>query len=279
MFSPIGLFLDAISDDRLSQQVGRLAALEVPPGVLRAAIAAYVRHYAVDLSEAADPIDSFRTFNEFFTRRLREGTRPICPGETTVASPCDGTVATYGTLADGRLRQIKGRDYELAELVGDSGRAERLTTGRYVTIYLSPRDYHRVHSPVAGQILGYTYIPGRLFPVNAMAVKRVDRLFVVNERLITWIRSSGGMVGVVMVGATSVGQMSASYAAVRTNQGSKARATVELPEPIEIGKGDEIGRFNLGSTVVLLVEDPDVRLSGLTEGAKVRMGEELMARG
>lgn len=277
MKHPLDLLLGALAGERWSRTIGSLAAREVPTPLLQAAIAAYVKAYGVDLSEAAEPVESFRSFNAFFTRALREGARPICEGAATVASPADGAILNHGTLADGRLRQIKGRDYGLEELLGSAEEADAFRSGRYVTVYLSPRDYHRVHCPLDGTIVGWRYIPGALYPVNRLGLDRVDRLFATNERLVTLLDTpAAGLVAVIMVGATSVGNISVTYDPIHTNQPHRVGREERLATPVPIAKGDEIGRFNLGSTVVMLVQGPDMRFVGLTEGQSVRMGERLM---
>lgn len=271
-------FLGAVSGERWSRTVGALAAREVPQPLLQAAISAYVKAYGVDLSEAAEPVESFRSFNAFFTRALREGARPVCEGEATVASPADGALLNHGTLADGRLRQIKGRDYGLDELLGSAEEAEALRCGRYATIYLSPRDYHRVHCPLDGHIVGWRYIPGALYPVNRLGLDRVDRLFATNERLVTLLDTpAAGRVAVIMVGATSVGNISVTYDGIHTNTPPRVAREERLATPIPVRKGDELGRFNLGSTVVLLVQGAHMRFVGLAEGQRLRMGEALMS--
>lgn len=277
MMHPTDLLLTALAGERWSRFVGSLADRAVPTPMLQAAIRAYVKAYAVDLGEVEEPLSSFRTFNAFFTRALRPGARPLCEGPDCVASPADGVVLNCGTLADGRLRQIKGRDYGLAELLGSDQEADAFRSGRYVTVYLSPRDYHRVHFPLDGKVVGWRYIPGALYPVNRLGLSRVDRLFATNERLVTLMETeAAGLVAVVMVGATSVGHIQVTYDPIRTNHPPRVAREVRLEAPVAVRKGDELGRFNLGSTVVLLVQGERMRMSGLTDGQPVRMGEELM---
>lgn len=278
MKHPLDVLLGALAGERWSRSIGALADREVPATVLQAAIKAYVRAYEVDLDEVAEPVTSFRTFNAFFTRALREGARPLCEGADRVASPADGAILNYGTLADGRLRQIKGRDYGLGELLGSEEEAAVFRGGRYVTVYLSPRDYHRVHFPLDGRVVGWRYIPGALYPVNRLGLQRVDRLFATNERLITLVDTeAAGLVAVIMVGATSVGHIEVTYDPIRTNHPPRVARETRLDRPLPVRKGDELGRFNLGSTVVLLVQGAGMRFAGLSEGQPVRMGEELMA--
>jgi phosphatidylserine decarboxylase len=278
MSAIVDLYLRALSDPGTSRLFGRLADARLPGPLLRALIAAWVRAYGVDMSEAAAPARSFRTFNEFFTRALRPGARPVAQAADVLVSPCDARVYTLGGLGeDGRLEQVKGRTYTVGELLGSAQRAEVFVRGMQATLYLSPAMYHRVHWPADGAIIGWRHIPGRLFPVNALAVRHVDRLFAVNERVVIYLESSFGPLAVVMVGATNVGRISLSFDALRTNTGTPGGFCAPS-EPIPVRRGDELGAFNLGSTVVLLAADARLASAGPVPGDLVRMGEPLWRR-
>lgn len=269
------LWLRAISRPRLGRLVSRLADSRLPSPLLRPLIRGYVRAYGVDLTEAANPIQAYGSFNAFFTRRLREGARPLDADPDAVLSPSDSLVYSIGPVpADGRLEQVKGRTYSLEALLGGP-EAPEFACGAHATLYLSPSMYHRVHSPVSGRIRCWRYLPGRLYPVNALAVRLVDELFVVNERVAVVIDSDGfGLVALVMVGATNVGRMTLSFDALDTDSGRRARS-VQPPAPIPIERGAELGAFNLGSTVVLLVARPDLQAAGVSAGDVVKMGQAL----
>jgi phosphatidylserine decarboxylase len=273
------LFVRAVSSPRMSRLTASLADLRVPGPLLRTLIRAYIRAYGVDLSEAAEPLASFPTFNAFFTRRLRAGARPICADADAVVSPCDSRVHSTGTMPeDGRLEQIKGRTYSLAALLGSEDDARTFARGVHATLYLSPSMYHRVHSPVDGLIRAWRYVPGRLFPVNGLAIRHVNNLFAVNERVSILIDSPEfGPVAVIMVGAANVGRMSLSFADLVTNSG-RPGALVQPLAPIPIARGAELGAFNLGSTVVLLVADPRLQPAGIVPGRFVPMGSPLWRR-
>jgi phosphatidylserine decarboxylase len=273
------LFVRAVSPPRLSRVTARLADWRAPGPLLRPLLRAYIRAYGVDMAEVAEPLASFSSFNAFFTRRLRAGARPVSTERSTVVSPSDSRLASIGTMPeDGLLEQIKGRTYALAELLGAPEDALLFARGVHATLYLSPSMYHRVHSPVDGVIRSWRYLPGRLFPVNTMAVRQVDRLFAVNERVYIHIDTvEFGPVAVVMVGATNVGRISLSFAELVTNQGRPA-AEVIPPVPIPIARGAELGAFNLGSTVVLLVADHSLRPAGVAPGDIVRVGQPLWRR-
>jgi len=273
------LFVRAVSPPRLSRATARLADWQAPGPILRALMRAYIRAYRVDMSEVAEPLSSFATFNAFFTRRLRAGARPISTEPGTVVSPSDSRLASIGTLPeDGLLEQNKGRTYSLVDLLGSAQDAAVFARGVHATLYLSPSMYHRVHSPVDGVIRSWRYLPGRLFPVNTMAVRQVERLFAVNERVYIRIDTVDfGPVAVVMVGATNVGRISLSFADLVTNEGRPA-GEVTPPAPIPVARGDELGAFNLGSTVVLLVADHALRPAGVAPGDIVRVGQPLWRR-
>jgi phosphatidylserine decarboxylase len=269
-------FVRAVSRPVLSRVAARLADLRLPGPLLRALIRTYVRAYGVDLSEAAEPLSAYPTFNAFFTRRLREGARPVAAGRAVIVSPSDSRLQSLGRVpADARLEQIKGRAYGLAELLGDPLEAAVFAGGVHATLYLSPSMYHRVHVPVDGRITGWRYLPGRLYPVNALAVRNVEGLFAVNERVVVTIDGEDvGPVAVVLVGATNVGRITLSFAALSTNAGAPPLA-VRLEPPLPVRRGDELGAFNLGSTVVLLAADPSLEPAGVWEGDIVRVGQPL----
>jgi phosphatidylserine decarboxylase len=273
------LFVRAVSPPRLSRVTARLADWRAPGPLLRALMRAYIRAYRVDMSEVAEPLSSFASFNAFFTRRLRAGARPISTEPGTVVSPSDSRLASIGALPqDGLLEQVKGRTYTLSDLLGSAPDAGVFARGVHATLYLSPSMYHRVHCPVDGVIRSWRYLPGRLFPVNTMAVRQVDRLFAVNERVCVRLDTKEfGPVAVVLVGATNVGRISLSFAELVTNEGRPA-GEVTPPAPIPIARGEELGAFNLGSTVVLLVADHSLRPAAVAAGDIVRVGQPLWRR-
>jgi phosphatidylserine decarboxylase len=231
--------------------------------------------YGVDLDEAehAD-VDRYPTFNDFFTRALRPGARPLAGDGDTVASPADGTLSEHGTIEDGTLLQAKGRRYSLDELLGEDGAAtDALRGGSYCTIYLAPWNYHRVHAPLDATLVRTRYIPGRRCGVSLATAAAIDRLFCRNERVVCWFETAAGPMVVVLVGALNVSSVSTF------NRGEIAsgapRTWVEDARPT-VARGAEIGRFNLGSTVVVAFPPGAVRWSErLATGAEVAMGSEL----
>ena len=269
----------AVSSPLLSRITGRLSDLRLPRSLLVPAIRAYARAYGVDLEEAALPPSAYPTFGAFFTRRLREGARPIDPASGVLVSPSDSRLSAIGRVPDdGRLEQVKGQSYGIDALLGSEDDAARFRAGHHATLYLSPAMYHRVHSPVDGEVVAWRYVPGRLFPVNAAGVRSVPGLFTRNERVVVLLETAAhGPVAIVLVGAANVGRISLAFADLVTNRGHAPGVFRPTPA-IPIRRGDEIGTFNLGSTVVLLVADP-----GLVPAAKagdlVRVGRPLWRRG
>jgi phosphatidylserine decarboxylase len=265
----------------LSRAVGAATRLPAPRPVRVAMMRAFAARYGIDLSEC-EALETFRTFGEFFARPLaRADLRPIAPGDEVVVSPVDGVVSEAGVAADGRLVQAKGVDYTLSALLADEALARRLTGGAWATLYLSPRDYHRIHFPLGGAVTGYRYVPGVLWPVNPAAVRGVPGLFTANERLVTVLETPVGAVAVVAVGATIVGRVRASYDPTIpvTNLRGAHPAIRDYPAPMPVRKGQELGAFEMGSTVILAFEPGRVALDArVAAGARVRVGERIGGR-
>ncbi len=268
----------AVPKNALSRLVGRLTDWQGPGPVLRAAMRAFASWYDIDLA-ASPPLGTYRTFGQFFARPLLPGLRPIAPGDGVPVSPVDGRVSEVGLAIGGRMIQAKGLDYSLEALLGDAALARRLEGGRWLTIYLSPQDYHRIHFPLGGAVAGWRYVPGELWPVNAASVANVPGLFTVNERLVTLLESPLGLVAIVAVGATVVGRVRASYdgtVPVTDQPGADGMQRGEYAPPQPVEKGAELGAFEMGSTVILVFEPGRVTLSGrLAPGEKVRVGEPI----
>lgn len=271
-------FVEAASLPVISRTMARLADARLPRPLLQRLMKTYIRAYKVDMAEVNDPLESFETFNAFFTRRLKPGARAVEAGEGVVVSPADSNVSSIGQIPEsGRLDQIKGRSYSIEALLGSAADAEPFRRGVHATLYLSPAMYHRVHTPVDGRVRSWRYIPGRLFPVNTLAVKHVEGLFAVNERVNVRMDTDGfGPVAVVLVGAANVGRISLAFAPLMTNTGGAA-ALEEPAAPLALKRGDELGAFNLGSTVVLLVADASL-VPAVAPGEFVRMGQALWRR-
>jgi len=273
--------MGAVPKHALSRLVGRATRAGLPGGPLRLAMRAFAARYGIDLSECP-PLERYRTFGEFFARPLLPGRRPVAPGAEVVVSPVDGVVSECGLSLGGKLVQAKGVDYTAEALLADAALARRLGGGAWATLYLSPRDYHRIHFPLGGAVAGWRYVPGTLWPVNQASVGNVPGLFASNERLVTVMETPLGACAVVAVGATIVGRVRASYdpAVPVTNRAGARLQVHDYPAPLPVEKGAELGAFEMGSTVILLFEPGRVALaSRLAPGERVRVGEVIGGRG
>ncbi len=257
----------------LSRVVGFLVHFPFPRPVTRWMIGWYCRHFRIDLAEVEGPVESFRTLGDFFVRRLRPGARPIDPSADTIVSPVDGCVSESGAIEAGTLVQAKGRRFTVEDLL--AGPSDRYRW--FVTLYLSPRDYHRIHAPCHGRIVRTRHIPGRLFPVNPYAVREIPDLFPRNERVVTFMESEAGPLALVSVAATNVGDIVLEYdPSLRTNRlFGRQRVERSYDPPLPVAKGEEIARFEMGSTVILLLpEGVETRLD-VAPGTPVRMGSAI----
>jgi len=256
----------------ISRGVGKLAESRTP-WLKDWAIRRFIRTFDVDMSQAleSDP-GAYACFNDFFTRALTPDARPIGEG---IVSPADGTLSQFGALDNGTLVQAKGHTYSLTALLGgDTHRAAPFRDGHFATIYLSPRDYHRVHMPVTGTLREMIYVPGRLFSVNQATANHVPGLFVRNERLVCLFDTEHGPLAMVLVGAMIVAAIETVWAGQVTPLSGRVQTT-RFDEPIVIEKGQEMGRFKLGSTVVMCFGDDVAFRDVCTDGLVVSMGQSL----
>ncbi|MDZ4308576.1 archaetidylserine decarboxylase [Allopontixanthobacter sp.] len=243
-----------------------------------ALIRRFIRAYGVDMDQAELPAADYPTFNDFFTRALKPGARPIADSDAYIVSPADGAISQLGRIEGGRIVQAKGQSYTAEELIGgDAELAARFDGGHFITIYLSPSDYHRVHMPVTGTLRETTYIPGALFSVNTVTAAAVSRLFARNERLASIFNTAEGAVASVMVGAMIVANIETVWSGPVTPHGKRViRTRYSGGDAPQLEAGAEMGRFLLGSTVVLLFEPGRIEwLDGLKPLDTVRMGQAL----
>jgi len=263
----------------LTELAGRFARAELG-GLTTAVIRWFVDRYEVQMQEAAEAdVSKYATFNEFFTRALRYGARPLADAQ--LICPVDGAVSACGSITGDRIFQAKGHQYTTAALLaGDDAMAAKYAEGSFATIYLSPRDYHRIHMPCDGRLVRMTHVPGALFSVNPATAQGIRRLFARNERVVCHFEGPQGPFVMVLVGATIVGSMATAWhgivnpprpGVVRTwDYAADGDAAVRLKQ------GDEMGRFLLGSTVVLLFPPPRVGFNvDWAPGRTVRMGEPM----
>jgi phosphatidylserine decarboxylase len=270
--------LHLLPKNAVSRAFGAVSDVRLPPGVRGVVNRGFALYAGIDLKESARPPGAYASLNEFFTRELKDDIHRVeARGPGDLVSPADGRLDQFGKIESDTLLQAKGRTYRLVDLLDSAADAERFSGGHFATVYLSPRDYHRVHSPASGSVNKVSYIPGHLWPVNPMAVEHVDELFAVNERLISYVENDDLCdVATVMVGATCVGRMTLAFHDVATNGGFRRRDDLHLEEAVELEAGDELGMFNLGSTVVLVVGSGNFEFeSGLKIGTPVRMGQLL----
>ena len=251
-------WLDLLSNPRVSQAMGRLVRVRAPQPVLQAAIRGFCKLYGADPSEAERPLEDFATFQDFFTRRLKPGMRPVESAGNLLPSPADGVLSMTGSLAHDTLIQAKGIDYSLDALMGGKEDADPYRGGSYAVVYLAPKNYHRVHSPWQGEIVRWRHIAGPLYPVNATGIARVPGLFARNERIIGHCQTEIGPAALIMVGATCVGHMRVCFTDLCTNEGKPTSELTALTPPVPQSRGDEFGVFEMGSTVVLVFADPSI---------------------
>jgi len=267
------MFVAATPRHALSRLAGEFARTRFPAPMQRVLNRGFVRTFKVDAEEAEFPIEDYTSLQALFTRRLRLGARPLAEDPTAIVSPVDGALGACGTARDGRLLQVKGREYDVETLLGGGLRAQAFAAGTYATYYLSPRDYHRIHAPVAGQVVAARYLPGQLWPVNRRAVAHIDDLFARNERLVTFIGTAHGEVAVVAVGATMVGRVVVTYDDLTTNLRGAAQIEREYPNGPRLARGEELGRFEFGSTVVVVLPPGAGAFDERPAGTSVRMGQ------
>jgi len=236
--------------------VGKLAAAKAG-GLTTALIKLFIKQYKIDMSEAKYPDPAhYKTFNEFFTRPLKEGIRPLAEENDIIAHPVDGAISQLGDVVDGQIIQAKGHDYSLQALLG--GKEEDTAPflgGKFATIYLAPKDYHRIHMPVDGTLSKMIYVPGDLFSVNPLTAQNVPNLFARNERVVAIFETEIGPLAMVLVGATIVASIETIWAGTVTPPAGKDVFSWNYPttgdNAITLKKGEEMGRFKLGSTVIL----------------------------
>ncbi|WP_078121951.1 archaetidylserine decarboxylase [Thiosocius teredinicola] len=260
----------------LAAGMHRLARAETP-WVKRLLIEKISRRYGVDMGEAANPdLDAYPSFNAFFTRELKEDARPLA--DNAILSPADGKVSQIGAIDGENLLQAKGHSFDLTALLGGDKQAAHLfENGLFATVYLSPKDYHRVHIPYGGTLTSMVFVPGDLFSVSEATTQLVPNLFARNERVICHFDTELGPMAVILVGAIFVGSMETVWhGEVRAARGQPTKWTYQGEQQAVFAAGDEIGRFNMGSTVIVLLPAGAASWStDVTAGSSVRMGQAL----
>nr|WP_224746071.1 archaetidylserine decarboxylase [Neiella litorisoli] len=269
----------------LSRLLGRLAAAQAGTITTRT-IQWFIKRYQVNMDEAANPDPGgYKTFNDFFTRALKPGARPIDDTANTLVQPADGAVSQCGAINNGQIFQAKGHEYSATALLGgDAQLAEQFNDGTFATIYLSPTDYHRVHMPVDGVLRRMIYVPGKLFSVNPLTAQNVPGLFARNERVVCIFDTPVGPMAQILVGATIVASMETVWAGTITPPAGKQvfswQYPAQGPTSVSLNKGDEMGRFKLGSTVIMLFGKDAINfVDSMAAEATTRMGEPMATFG
>lgn len=260
----------------VSRLVGFLAESEIP-WLKNFLIKTFARFFPINIAEAVPAdFEKYPSFNAFFTRPLKADARPIDADETSIVSPADGAISEIGIIQNDRLLQAKGQQYSLLKLLGgDVDLAAQFRYGSFATIYLSPSDYHRVHMPFAGELQKSIYVPGELFSVNQTTAEHVPELFARNERLICVFDTRVGPMVVILVGAVIVAGIETVWAG-QVAPPSKTPTAVNLHQSVSLGKGEEMGRFKLGSTAIVLFPNNLVIWNKmLANGSQIRLGESL----
>ena len=263
---------------RLSRVMGRVTRIPLARFLRKPVLGSFARSYGIDLSEMDKPLHEYRSLHDFFVRRLRPGARPCDPDPRVIGAPADGRIVEVGCATAGKVMNAKGDGFSLADLLADPEAACALEQGPYQIIYLSPGDYHRVHVPVSGSIIGWHHVPGRLLSVNDANLRRESGLFAKNERLVTLIDGDAtGLCACVMVAAFGVGNITVSYDAEvethRKHASNRSVRTRRFESPPRVQKGDELGIFHLGSTVITVFAPGRVELFPACAGTPVRVGQ------
>ncbi len=254
-----------------SHITGLLVSVPLPRVFRKPLFDWYINKYGVDLNDIeADPY-SFDCLGKFFVRDLKAGLRPI---QGKVVSPVDGILRSFGQISDGTVLEVKGQEYSVDELLGSKELAAKFKTGSFFNFYLAPGDYHHVHSPVAGVASDISYIPGKLWPVNTWAWSNIPKLLIQNERVAVLFNSDFGRVALVMIGALNVGSIKMRFPELESLQG-KAKEGVSQLQPVSISAGDRVGTFEMGSSVVVLLERNMNFADGIAAEKKIKFGVAL----
>lgn len=273
--------LQRLPQGALSRGLGSAADVRIPRPLRRSVIGTFARAVGINLNEAEKPVEEYDSINQFFVRRLKPGTRTWPTDPMVAASPVDGIVGQLGRINNGTLIQAKGLQYAAAALLNSQEEAADFSGGSFLTIYLSPRHYHRIHTPIGGSIPFARHVPGALLPVNEPAVQHIPNLFARNERVLAAIDSTIGRVAIVAVGAYNVGRISTAFdpdwGPWVSNVARRQGETRPYSPPKQVETGQEIMAFHLGSTVVLLFQ-PGVEFEPLTPGQEVRLGQPIARR-
>ncbi len=262
---------------RASHFMGRMADIQLPRTLLKPIIDAYAFGMGVSMDEVEEPVGGFKSFSDFFGRRLRSDARPVCDDKDAMVSPSDGNIVGFGDIdaVKSPAFSIKGSRYDLDSLLGREGAGTPFRSGGYMVVYLHPRDYHRVHIPADSQLTGMRHVPGARYPVNEWLDGRVEEIYGKNERVVFHFSlQNGGELALIMVAAFGVGNIKTSYGTVSGN-GNNAIAEQDFAQPFSVVRGEELGTFLLGSTVVLVWSRDLVEMDKELVPGPIAMGHRL----
>ncbi len=269
--------LTALPKKFISRLTGVLTGIPLPSFLRRPLYHSFAKRYGVKLDECGAPLEAYPSFRAFFSRTLRPGARPLEGGPMDLCSPVDGRIVSAGKIEGGEIAQIKGWTYSVRELLHGLPDTEEFAQGSQATIYLAPGDYHRIHAPIAGQITNFSHVPGTLFPVNPPALRSIPGLFIRNERVSLLIENTPiGEIALVAVGALNVGSIQFScLPEIRTNHGGRGNHGPLVRGPFSIERGQDLGCFSFGSTVILLSKDPNLRWNWNADANETKQGKLL----
>ena len=272
---PAYYFIWILPRNSFNRLCGIFADAKLPRFLLTLLIRLFSWKYGVNLNEASKHVSEYRNFNEFFTRKLLPDARTLDPDEDSVLSPVDGILGESGIINNEVLIQAKGLEYRLADLLKDSEKSKFYDGGVFITIYLAPNNYHRIHSMVSGEVREFCYIPGDLWTVSPLGVHHVPELFARNERLITYFETEKGECALVKIGATVVGRIRVVYHDITSNRPRAAFQKNMLAPPLSVERGDEVGLFELGSTVICLFPPGQIELNELKIDQEILLGQSI----
>lgn len=271
------LLLNILPKRMISKIMENIANFQFPSWIMEKIILIYSSLLKVNLDEAEHPVSHYKTLNEFFIRRLKKGVRPIDNNPKTIISPVDGTIMDFGLIKEDKMVQVKGIEFSVCDLIKEERYHNAFIDGHYMIIYLSPKDYHRIHSPVDGNLVFCEYNRGHLHPVNSLGLNHIPGLFAINERQTSFIETSYGMVAMVKVAAINVGQIRCTYPVPWTPETLKQRDYwTQDYHSLSLKKGEEMARFELGSTVVLCFPKDTIQfLDNMEKEKPLKLGEAI----
>ena len=272
---PAYYFIWILPLNSFNRLCGLFADAQLPRFLLTLLIRLFSWKYGVNLNEASKQVSEYRNFNEFFARRLLPDVRTLDPDKEAILSPVDGILGESGIINNEVLIQAKGLEYRLVDLLKDSEKSKFYDGGVFITIYLAPYNYHRIHSMVSGEVREFCYIPGDLWTVSPLGVHHVPELFARNERLITYFETDKGECALVKIGATVVGRIRVVYHDITSNRTGATFQKNMLAPPLRVERGDEVGLFELGSTVICLFPPGQIELKELKIDQDILLGQAI----